>query len=39
MVAFIYMEKAYDAVNRKTLFEVMRGYGAHGILMDVIERI
>ena len=27
MVAFIDMEKAYDRVNRKKLFEVMRGYG------------
>ena len=26
-VAFIDMEKAYDRVNRKKLFEVMRGYG------------
>ena len=26
MVAFIDMEKAYDRVNRKKLFEVMRGY-------------
>ena len=27
MVAFIDMEKVYDRVNRKKLFEVMRGYG------------
>ena len=33
------MEKAYDRVNRKKLFEVMRGYGVQGILVDVIERI
>ena len=26
-VAFIDVEKAYDRVNRKKLFEVMRGYG------------
>ena len=26
-VAFIDMRKAYDKVNRKKLFEVMRGYG------------
>ena len=26
-VAFIDMEKAYDRVNKKKLFEVMRGYG------------
>ena len=37
--AFIDMEKAYDRVNRKKLFEVMRGYGVQGILVDVIERI
>ena len=29
----------YDAVNRKKLFEVMRGHGVQGILVDVIERI
>ena len=34
-VAFIDMEKAYDRVNRKKLFEVMRGYGVQGILVDV----
>ena len=39
MVAFIDMENAYDIVNRKNLFEVMRGYGVQGILVDVIERI
>ena len=39
MVAFIYMEKEYDRVNRKKLFEVMRGYGVQGILVDMIERI
>ena len=33
------MEKAYDRVNRKKLFEVMRGYGVQGILVDVIEKI
>ena len=38
-VAFIDMEKAYDRVNRKKLFEVMRGYGVHNFLVDVIERI
>ena len=38
-VAFIDMEKAYDRVNRKKLFEVMRGYGVQEILVDVIERI
>ena len=26
-VAFIDMEKLYDIVNRRKLFEVMRGYG------------
>ena len=38
-VAFIDMEKAYDRVNRKKLFGVMRGYGVQEILVDVIERI
>ena len=38
-VAFIDMEKAYDRVNRKKLFEVMRGYGVHEMLVDVIKRI
>ena len=33
------MEKAYDRVNRKKLFEVMRGYGEQNILVYVIERI
>ena len=32
------MEKAYDRVNKKKLFEVMRGYGVQGKLVDVIER-
>ena len=39
MAAFIYMEKEYDRVNRKKLFQVMRGYGVPGILVDMIERI
>ena len=38
-VASIDMEKAYDRVNRKKLFEVMRGYGVQEIMVDVIERI
>ena len=38
-VAFIDMEKAYDIVNIKKLFEVMRGYGVQEILVDVIEKI
>ena len=29
-VEFLDMEKAYDRVNRKKLFEVMRCYGVHG---------
>ena len=29
-VAFIYMEKAYDRVDIRQLFEVMRGYGNSG---------
>ena len=32
-------KKAYDRVNRKKLFEVMRGYGVQEKLVDVIERI
>ena len=38
-VAFNDMEKAYDRMIRNKLFVVMRGYGGHGILVDVIERI
>ena len=38
-VAFIDMEKAYDRVIRKKLFEVMRRYGVQEIMVDVIERI
>ena len=38
-VAFIDMEKPYDRVDRRTLFEVMRGYGVQIILVDVIEKI
>ena len=37
--AFNDMEKAYDRVNRKKLFDVIRGYGVQEILVDVIERI
>ena len=33
------MEKAYDRVNRKKLFEVMRCYGVHEKLERLIERI
>ena len=38
-VAFIDMEKAYDRVDRRKLFEVMRGYGVQEILVDVTDRI
>ena len=39
-VGCIDMEKAYDRVNRKKLFEVMRGFGVQARhLVDVIERI
>ena len=38
-MTFIDMEKTYDRVNRKKLFEVMRGYGVHENLEDVIEGI
>ena len=33
------MEKVYDKVDRRKLFEVMRGYRVQQILVDVIERI
>ena len=33
------MEKAYDRVNRKKLFELMRDYGVHGNLVGLIGRI
>ena len=36
-VAFLDMEKAYDRVNRKKLFEVMRCYGVHEKLVRLIE--
>ena len=39
MVDFIDMEKAYDIVNSKKLFGVMREYGVQGIFVDVIDRI
>ena len=39
LVDFIDMEKAYHRVNRKKLFEVMRGYGVQENFVDVIERI
>ena len=39
LVAFLDMEKAYDRVNRKKLFEVMRCYGVHEKLVRLIERI
>ena len=38
-VAFVDMEKPYDRVNRRKLFEVMRCYGIHDKLMTVIERV
>ena len=33
------MEKVYDRVHRKKLFEVMRCYGVHENLVRLIERI
>ena len=33
------MEKAYDRVNKKKLFEEMRSYGVHDNLAGLIERI
>ena len=38
-VGYLYVEKAYDRVNRKQLFEVMRCYGVHEKLVSLIERI
>ena len=38
-VAFLDMEKTYDRVNRKKLFEVMRCYGVHEKLVRLIERL
>ena len=38
-IAFVDMEKAYDRVNRKKLFEVMRGYGISEYLVRIIERV
>ena len=38
-VAFLDMEKAYDRVNRKKLFKVMRCYGMHEKFLRLIERI
>ena len=38
-VAFLDMEKAYNRMNRKKLFEVMRWYVVHEILVRLIEII
>ena len=38
-VAFIDMEKAYDRVDRKNLFEVLRAYGVHEKMVSLIERV
>ena len=38
-IAFVDMEKAYDRVNRKKLFEVMGGYGISEYLVRIIERV
>ena len=38
-VVFMDMEKACDRVNRKKLFELMRGYGVHENLVGPIKRI
>ena len=38
-VAFLDMEKAYDRVNRKKLFGVIRDYGVHEKFVRLIERI
>ena len=39
MWRFWVWRKAYDRVNRKKLFEVMRCYGVHEKLVRLIERI
>ena len=38
-ISVSFLEKAYDQVNRKKLFEVMRFYGVHKKLVRLIERI
>ena len=38
-IGFMDMEKAYDRVNRRKLFEVMRSYGIHEKLIRTIERV
>ena len=38
-IAFIDMEKAYDRVNRKKLFGVLRMYGVDEIIVSLIERV
>ena len=38
-IGFVDMEKAYDRVNRRKLFEVMRSYGIHEKLIRTIERV
>ena len=38
-VTFLDMEKAYDIVNKKKLFEVMRCYVVHEKLVILIQRI
>ena len=37
--AFLYMERSYDRVNRKKLFEVIICYGVHENLVTLIEGI
>ena len=39
LVAFIYMEKAYDRVNINSLVEIMRCCGVKETSVDVRERI
>ena len=38
-IDFMDMEKAYDRVNRRKLFEMMRSYGIHEKLVRTIERV
>ena len=38
-VAFIDIEKAYDIVGRKILFDVLRVHGVHEKLVGMAERV
>ena len=38
-MGFIYLEKAYDMVNREALWQVLRMYDVRGKLLDGIKSI